>query len=287
MGPMFAMANATGVYIVFGFGGATTTERFHKTTHGFGNGMSNPTSGSIFTVGSETYIEYVSWIGEVMRQYQNETSIAMWDVFNEPDGDHNYFNYWQHLADPGGSFKSWLDNITADAVAEDHHHLIHIGIAGQGSFVLPILKNNADVLGSHLYNHVENDYYLNIASTTYHSLGKPVFYGEAGLDDSSNSYWPWLETEFVKYQWSRCWMTLLNYPGYPISQSVMDSIPAPPHSYTPPPVVNTPLSPPLNAAASGGVKSVSLTWSTPFLTVGPSSPPIASTWRPMGAPRAC
>jgi len=257
--PMFAMAEANGVYIIFGFGGATNTERFDRTTYEFGNGMNNPTSGSIFTVGSETYNEYVSWMGEVMRHYQNETSLAIWDIFNEPDTDDNYYGYWQFLADPGTAFNSWVENITADAIAEDHHHLTLLGIAGQGvfpyyeSYTFSHLRNNADVLGCHIYGHVEDESYISAADVIYQSLNKPVLYGEAGRDNNINSYWPWLGTMFTKYGWSSCLMTLQEYPGYPITQSVMDSIPAPPN---PPSAPSSPL-------AIAGVGSITLTWSAP------------------------
>jgi hypothetical protein len=242
---MFAMAEANGVYLIFNFGGDNNASgRFDRVSNGFGWGQSDPTSGNIYEVGSETYSVFVNWSGEVMRHYQNETSLAMWEIWNEPDNDALYLNYWSLLPDPDSAWYNWSHNVSDDFKAQDDHHLIINGFEsglfygwGQGNFNA-LNNNSVDVSVMHFYTDAEDDYLVYWRDCWSDALNKPLFFDEAGLSDSGPPwgiyYWPWLDAECTAYNISVAWLTLIDYPGYPISAGTMASIPPVP-GYVPPP----------------------------------------------------
>ena len=244
--PMFNMANETGTYLCFCFGGdAYGTARFSKTSYTFGPGVANPTSGSIYQIGSETYEEFVSFMGAVMQNYTNRTSLAFWEALNEPDGDAAYNNYWLPVygspAAAKTAFISWSQNLSADLIAEDHHHLIINGVSGGLFFGWGQANFNGknagswDCVGAHAYGSAQDEYLVHDPKSWATALGKPFFEGEVGLSDSAPPwgiyYWPWYNGMAATYDISLCWMTLWNYPGYPPSASDMSAIPGIPASY--------------------------------------------------------
>lgn len=242
--PMLTMAEANGIYLIINLAGAFDIhDSFSRTTHEFGKEVPDPMSGSIYEVGSECYNHWVVWMGEVMRHYQKEMCIASWEIANEPDGDIVFNNYWRYLANPAASYLYWAETITTAVKAKDSHHLVSMGTGGglffgwgQGHFN-SMNDNGQDFAHIHFYGQVEDEYLLLDRYEWTKALDKPLLLGEAANSDSAPPwgfhYWPWLDAMAAKFSVSLCWLVLTDYPGYPISNATMQSIPPVPSQYFP------------------------------------------------------
>jgi hypothetical protein len=240
--PMFAMAREAGVYIIFSFGGEASPDyTFSRTSNVYGTSVPDPMAGSLVDVGSECYLHYMDWIGEVMTHYKNEVSLGMWELLNEPDGDAPWTHYWHTLPNEDASWAYWMSNFMDDAIAEEHSHLITMGTAsglfhtwGQTEFNRQNNYSN-DVGHSHVYGSSEDDYLIHDQASWSVALKKHWFMGEAGYSDSGPPwgiyYWPWLDAIAASHNASIAWMTLWRMPGYPVSSANISAIPDVPAGY--------------------------------------------------------
>ena len=242
MTPMFSMAAANGVYIIFSFGGlASLNYTFSISTNAYGlrSGISSPMAGSLVQVGSVCYNHYVNLTGAIMARYQSTASLAMWELLNEPDGDAAYTDYWSKLSSPNTSWTTWNQAITAAVITKDHHHLITMGTAyglfhgaGQTNFIRRC-NSTADVSQDHFYI-ISHD---GATNTSLHNeavwslaLHKPLIWGEAGLADNGAPwgiyYDSWQDSKATAFGVSVIWLTLNRHPNYPVTAANISAIPA-------------------------------------------------------------
>jgi hypothetical protein len=224
--PMLSMADYTGVYIIFCFGGGRSDETFSSTDYSFGDSVSHPMAGNLFTIGSACYNEYVAFIGQVMTQYSGQSCIAMWDLFNEPEGDLLYLDYWHTLATPKASYKAWATSLITDAKAIDHNHLLTIGAQGYGNFFGWGESEfdgeqdiGADVSHLHYYSGTNTNlgnYWITDRYSWSYNLGIPIYVGEYGWGSGGINYYDWCHDAMVTYGYGGCAaLALWGYPGYP------------------------------------------------------------------------
>lgn len=197
--------------------------------------------GSIFVPGTETYNEFVDFMGEVMTNYSSEVSLGMWDIMNEPNGDAAYSDYWSQLPNPDASWITWDQAITAAAVTKDHHHLITMGTASgifQGFEEAPFDEmndNSCDVAQSHNYGSETDTHLITDLNNWSIAVDKPCLLGEAGYADAGPPwgiyYWPWMDTLTSSLNVSIIWMTLWGMPGYPATNANISAIPNVPIGY--------------------------------------------------------
>ena len=241
--PMLEMAERNGVWLTVCLGTGTGEEHFSKTDYSFGSSVANPTSGSIYAVGSETYEEYVSFVSAVINTYKSDHCIAIWDLGNEPDADSVYSSYWLPTYGTAtaarNAFVNWTTALTADVkAAVGTCQPIMIGTGGGTFFGWGETyfdernSGSVDVVGSHTYGTAQDDYLINDPKGWADTLGKPVYNGEAGYALASPpwtiSYWPWLDNICTNDSIGLAWMTLNSYPGYPVSMADIMMIPTTP-----------------------------------------------------------
>jgi len=272
--PMLAMAEVNDIYIDWCFGGSNDPahQTFDAVSGAFGEGMTVLMAGNIYDVGSACYNEYASFIGEVMTEYKNSKAIAMWDLCNEPDHDLVFDRWWSAFPNPRSAYQAWAEDLTTKVLAADPSHIVTIGAMyngklfpwGESSFDV-MSDNAANVTDHHMYSSTNSDlreYWISDRKNWSDGLSKPIFISEFGYGQGGIYYYPWAAQRMEANDYAGyCMMALWEYPGYPISQAVMDSIPAPP-AYTPPVVIKPPSAPAIPMAAAG-VGSVELTWSVP------------------------
>ena len=242
---MFAMAALNDVYIIFCFGGDNGSGRFSTSNGDFGLSVANPTTGSIFQVGSQTYDYYIEFINEVMANYSSQPSLAMWDIMNEPNGNAAYAAYWEEQSNPVAQWTAWNQAITTAVVADNHNkNIITMGTA-MGLFQQftqtdfnQMENNSCGVCQDHVYitsTTSSIDANLHNEANWAAALGKPFIMGEAGFAETGPPwgifYSPWEASEATKYNMSVIWMTAWNMSGYPVSAYNISQIPAVPGGY--------------------------------------------------------
>lgn len=265
MTDMLDMAYACGVYVVFCFGGPNQDGSgdpgtFDRNTHGFDKkvNLSNPMTGSILEPGTEACNHWIAWMGEVMIAYAYHPALGMWDLSNEPDHNTQFRTFWKikYPSTWAQAYVDWANAVTAGVKSINHTHPVMIGSAGGDMFDwgeswYDMRNIGSDCTGVHFYASVEgptNEYLVATRKQWSDNLDRPCFFSEVGWSQPAYpwelSYWPWADQMGVKYGVSMAWMELDNaptggipaYPGYPILQSVLDSIPDMPDGVTPPPV---------------------------------------------------
>lgn len=258
---MLDMAYANGVYVIFCFGGPNQDGSgdpgtFDRVSFNFDKRINllNPMSGSILEPGTEACNHYVEWMGEVVAAYKMHPGLGIWDLSNEPDHDVQYNTFWKikYPTTWAQAFVTWAQTVTDAVKAVDHTHPIMVGTGGGlmfdwGEDWYDMRNTGSDVTGVHFYASVEgptNEYLFATRQAWSNNLNKPTFFSEVGWSSNSppweTSYWPWADQMGQKYDISIAWMQLNDapsygipsYPGYPITQAVMDAIP--PLGVTPP-----------------------------------------------------
>ena len=88
-------------------------------------------SGSVFDTGSTAYANYVEYCNEVMAALEDYDGLGWYDLFNEPDHNNCYANYW---SSHGGktAFHAWASAVAADT-ADASTHPRSMGVAGYGN----------------------------------------------------------------------------------------------------------------------------------------------------------
>lgn len=177
---MCAEAEKHGVWLCFVLAGS---QEYPTYTYGG--------SGSVFDTTSSAYANYIAYAKDTMRALDGQNAIFMYDVFNEPDHDLVYNNYW---STHGGktAFNTWAKAV-ASATAGVSSHPRTMGVAGlgrmfswgQADFNLVTGNCGFEILHRHYYASAtgsSNAYLFSDPEAWARALGKPLYWGELGYN---------------------------------------------------------------------------------------------------------
>jgi hypothetical protein len=133
--------------------------------------------------------QYVGWVNTIVPMFKNSTTIAMWEIANEPG---------QNASVPESTMQSYLSGAAAAIKAADPNHLVESGVSYSGNMNNQSQGNETDdqnaqsspninVLSFHDYAY---DYEggatlsgnFTDAQTAARNLNKPFIAGEAGVE---------------------------------------------------------------------------------------------------------
>jgi hypothetical protein len=203
-------AQVHGVYLAFVMGGSQEFPAFQ-----WGG------DGVVFVPGSSAFNHYIEYAKSVMVELENENSIAVFDMFNEPDHDKVSDAYWQGNK---VAFNNWA-NAIADATAGVSTHPRMMGVAGfgkmfgmnQADFNLATGNTRFEILHRHYYGSNSDPYNFQAPEQWADAVGKPLFWGELGY----NGVYPLVRYDFgEKTIWAAggqaiTSMVLTGTSGYP------------------------------------------------------------------------
>ena len=160
----------------------------------------------LFNTADVRYAHQVEVVRAIMARYDSDPQIAMWDLFNEPEGNNEaYFNGLGGIT----AYRAWATKYIADVRSASVNHLLTIGSANSPYLTgLPpygaafdAAYNDLvglDVSHHHIYSAAEDQLNTIDLPGSYHAaLGKPHYEGEFGYwQDPGPSglgygYWPW------------------------------------------------------------------------------------------------
>lgn len=175
-----AQAEQHGVWLCFVMAGSQ-----EYPTYAYGG------SGSVFNTSSTAYARYIAYVRDTMMALEGEDAIAMYDLFNEPDHDNCYTNYWSTSGGKTG-FNTWSKAV-ASATAGYSTHPRTMGIAGLGKmfgwgladFKLATGTCGFEILHRHYYasaSGASNAYLFNDPEAWADACGRPLYWGELGYN---------------------------------------------------------------------------------------------------------
>ncbi len=148
-------------------------------------------SGSVFDTSSTAYSRYIAYVSDVTIALEGEGAVAMYDMFNEPDHDSCYTNYW---SGHGGkaAFSTWSKAVAADTAGLSTHPRT-MGVAGLGKmfgwgladFKLATGGSGFEILHRHYYasaSGASNTYLFSDPEAWADACGKPLYWGELGYN---------------------------------------------------------------------------------------------------------
>jgi len=232
-----------GVWLSFSMGGSQQYPAFHF------NG-----EGDVFVPGTQAFENYITYVKDIMVELENWNSVAMYDVFNEPDHNIVHATFWESH---GGkqAFNDWA-NAIADATAGVSTHPRNMGVAGFGNmfgmnqedFNLSTGHTRFEILHRHYYGSNTDPYNFEAPEQWADEVGKPLMWGEL----ADNGPYPLVRYTFAE---NAIWeaggqaitsMVATGTPGYPYTGGVSGDAPTPRPIKTPPaleaPAVNEPAS---------------------------------------------
>jgi len=124
---------------------------------------------------------YVAWVNTIVPMFKDNTTIAMWEIANEPG---------QATSVPAATMDTYLAGAAAAIKAVDTNHLVESGIndvANVGNFQTAQSSPDIDVLSFHDYawdyeNMAIESGNFTAAQAAAVALGKPFIAGEAGVE---------------------------------------------------------------------------------------------------------
>ncbi|MBI0582868.1 MAG: hypothetical protein ISF22_01425 [Methanomassiliicoccus sp.] len=239
-------------------------------------------SGSVFDTSSSAYSNYLAYCKDTMRALEGEVSIAMWDVFNEPDHDIVATNYWKN---DKVKFNTWSKAV-ASATAGISAHPRTMGIAGlgkmfswgQSDFNLATGNCGFEILHRHYYasaTGASNAYLFSDPEKWADAVGKPLYWGEIAY----NGVYP-----LTRYTFGE--QSIANAGGQLVAAMVLTGTPNYPYTggLLPDPVAKEPVlaelkftsAPPTSGAVGSGYSypvtttiatTLTLTTNAPFLSL--------------------
>jgi len=125
--------------------------------------------------------DYVAWVNTIVPMFKDNTTVAMWEISNEPG---------QATSVPAATMDAYLAGAAAAIKAVDTNHLVESGIndvANVGNFQTAQSSPNIDVLSFHDYawdyeNKAIESGNFTAAQAAAVALGKPFIAGEAGVE---------------------------------------------------------------------------------------------------------
>jgi hypothetical protein len=247
-------------------------------------------SGSVFNPSSSAYANYISYCRDVMGELENENAVAMYDLFNEPDHNNCWTNYW---SSNGGknAFHTWATAVAEDTAGASTHPRT-MGVAGYGSmfgwgqddFDLATGTVPFEIASRHYYASNSDSNNFVTPEQWAKNDGKPLFWSELAY----NAVYP-----LTRYTYGEqaIWaaggqaitsMVLTGTSGYPYSGQTLpdpvDPAPLPDLSFTSAPVtVGT-------VGTAYSYKATTSIASTVTVTSGPSFLRVSSDGTVSGTP---
>lgn len=133
---------------------------------------------------------YLTWVNTIVPQFKNNTTVAMWEIINEP------FHAGATGVD-AATMKSFFDGAAAAIKADDPNHLTEVGAAdtgdlgGASTFAQVLSGPNIDVLNYHDYSWDFQN--RSVTSSNFAELqqaaktdNKPYMIGETGVEAGSS-----------------------------------------------------------------------------------------------------
>jgi hypothetical protein len=187
------------------------------------------------------FAHHVDLVRAILARYNNNTRIAMWDLWNEPDVNNDV--YW---ASVGGiaAFRAWATTLISDVKPYSSNHLLTMGMCDWTIF--PGLPTSfgwewyfffndmpgLDVGSNHYYASAEDLYLISWQTAWHQALNIPEFQGEFGYGKSGGNplgygYWPWFAQNAMAQGWSLATMVFLDdgvgpYADYPYLGALPD-----------------------------------------------------------------
>lgn len=161
-------------------------------------------SGHVFDTGSSAYSNYIAYATDVMEELEEEDSIAMYDLFNEPDHDWQYSNYWNTHGDEAG-FQTWASKVANDTDSVSTHPRT-MGVGGLGGFFEWGYEDFMKCTGSpgfeiahrHYYASAQDTYLFTDPEAWSYNAGKPLYWGELAKNDVYPLVrWTWAENTIM------------------------------------------------------------------------------------------
>ncbi len=218
-----------GVWLSFSMGGSQQYPAFH-----FNGG------GDVFVPGSQAFNNYITYVKDIMVELEDWDSIAMYDVFNEPDHNVVHSAFWNSN---GGkqAFNDWA-NAIADETAGVSTHPRNMGVAGFGNmfgmnqedFNLATGDTGFEILHRHYYGSNTDPYNFEAPEQWADEIGKPLMWGELARND----VYPIVRYDFAEQAiWNAggqliTSMVASGTPGYPYYGGVSSDAPVPRPAFT-------------------------------------------------------
>ncbi|NLK26255.1 MAG: hypothetical protein GX307_06760 [Euryarchaeota archaeon] len=194
-------------------------------------------SGTVFDPNSQAFANYLAFAKDIMVELEDWDSIAMYDMFNEPDHDKIHAAYW---GSDKVRFNTWA-NAIADATAGVSTHPRNMGVAGfgqmfgmnQADFNLVTGDTGFEILHRHYYGSNTDPYNFEAPEQWAREKGKPLLWGELAY----NGVYPLVRYEFGEQAiWNAggqaiTAMVLTGTDGYPYSGGVSSDAPVPRPAY--------------------------------------------------------
>ena len=170
-----------------------------------------------YNTGSARYAHLVAFERGLMTKYATESTIAMWDVFNEADVTGVYASSWWGTHGNFAAFKTWEQRLVND-VRSATTQLITVGHAmtsaeaffpndgfgfDQAWFNAFSTMQGVDVVHIHWYTTSEDAYLYSLLQGWTVALGKPLFVGELGYNlypgpgEVSYGDWPYATNQWL------------------------------------------------------------------------------------------
>jgi mannan endo-1,4-beta-mannosidase len=141
---------------------------------------------------------YVAWVNTIVPMFKDDTTVAMWEIANEPG---------QATSVPAATMDAYLAGAAAAIKAVDTNHLVESGIndvANVGNFQTAQSSPDIDVLSFHDYawdyeNKAIESGNFTAAQAAAVALNKPFIAGEAGVESGPTCTADLTESQRVTY----------------------------------------------------------------------------------------
>lgn len=167
---------------------------------------------NFWQVGSRTNLVYKQWVAAIVQRYSNNTTVAWWEVANEP-------NYAATIGLSRANIPTvttWGKDIYNYVRAIDHNHLVSGGFSNTGNLDLQewgSLNEPFDISSMHIYekdlyglelgklifDHESaiRDFVQTYSDYSHKVLHKPLVFGEFNAGKLTRS--PWFVERFLHY----------------------------------------------------------------------------------------
>lgn len=131
---------------------------------------------------------YATWVKTVVPLFKNNTTVAFWEIANEPGN--------AGASPSAAQMKAYLDGAAALIKSQDPNHLVGTGAnydgnAGLSDYAYAHSGTDIDLISTHEYayeyeNGAVDSSHIAMARAAAQSLNKPYYVGEAGAPSGQN-----------------------------------------------------------------------------------------------------